>query len=518
MSRLRRNLLHLISGTLVSRGLGFVRELVAASVFGASTAMDLFVVALTIPTFFRRILGEDVVERAFMPPFKAALTRGDHAGAWRLLAACLNWMVLAAVLLTAGLYLVTPVIIGLLAPGLAPELVPAAIRMTYWILPFTVIIALAAFVGGLLNIFELNRPFSFAPAMLSVGVIAGIYCLEPVLGMYALPAGYLLGAAGQLLVQLPFCRHRVIRDSQPAYRATLATVDPAFRKVWTETRMLCARSGIDKSVEIADRVLASFLASGSISALWFAQRLLQLPLAVFGLAIGRALTPYLTEKHAEADDSRLVTGIDHGILLNLTLLLPATAGGIALAPELVRAVFGRGAFDASAIGMTVAALVAYLVGLPAMGVNSLLMRVFSVRQENRFVLKVGWWMALVNIGLGLLLVRTPLRHAGLALASSAAFAVSALMLYRELSRVLPGLPTARLLGDAARLSLATAAAAGAGYLCRHAVGRLLPGTSVWESAVHLGAGGLTVLLVYAAGLCLVGPPRVRSFLLRRRGD
>ncbi|MDZ7262841.1 MAG: hypothetical protein ONB05_12150, partial [candidate division KSB1 bacterium] len=208
--RIFRNLLDLVSGTLISRVLGFLRELVTATYFGTGKAMDLFVIAFTIPTFFRHILGEDVVERAFMPPFKKLISQKKYGSAWRLLSSCLNLMLAVLIVVMVLLYLVAPIIVRLLAPGLEAAIYPQAIKMTYWILPFMLLIGLAAFVGGILNFFEMNKIYSLAPVMLSVGVMIGIIVFKPILGMYALPAGFLLGGLGELVIQLPFLFKRQI--------------------------------------------------------------------------------------------------------------------------------------------------------------------------------------------------------------------------------------------------------------------------------------------------------------------
>ena len=303
--RIFKNHFHLASGTFISRIIGFMRELITAAYYGTGPAMGLFVIAFTIPTLFRQVLGEDVVERAFMPPFKKLISQQKYFRGGQLLSSCLNLMILALISLMTVLYLIAPLIVKLIAPGLAEDLYPKAVIMTYWILPFMFIIGLAAFVGSLLNFFEMNKIYSLAPAMMSFGVIFGIVFFKSFLGIYALPAGFLLGAFLEFAVQLPFLfKHKIRKKSQGHYFTVINLHEKELQKVTRESGFIFLKSLLDKSVEIVDRMLASFLITGSIAALWYAHRLLLLPVAISGLAISRSLIPYLTEKKALKEGRR----------------------------------------------------------------------------------------------------------------------------------------------------------------------------------------------------------------------
>ena len=452
--RVFKNLVDLISGTLFSRIMGFLRELVTASYFGTGKAMDLFVIAFTIPTFFRRFLGEDVVERAFMPPFKRLISQKKYPQAWRLLSSSLNVMIIALIFFMALLYLFAPALVHLLAPGLDAELFPVAVKMTYWILPFMVIIGLAAFVGGMLNFFEMNRIYALAPAMLSVGIIVGIVVFKPILeshgysGMFALPAGFLFGGLLMFLVQLPFLMRRKIRvQAQARYYRGIAVDDPEFRQVSRESGFIASKSLVDKSVEIIDRRLASFLMSGSISSLWFAQRLIQLPAAIIGLSISRSLVPYLTERKALTAEDDFLNGIRLGIRLNFFLTLPVIMLIVLLNEPIINIVYRRGAFDAESVRLTSLAFWCYAFGLLGMGLNVFFSQIFSIFQKNKIPFFASIASAVVNIGLKFLLVRTPLKHGGIALASSIAFSGYALLLFYFLKKQLDGKITFGYLGQ-----------------------------------------------------------------------
>jgi putative peptidoglycan lipid II flippase len=518
MARLQRNLLHLMSGTLVARLLGFLREMVCAHAFGASRAMDLFVVAMTVPSFFRRVFGEDVVERAFMPPFKSLITREKHAEAWRLLATCLNAMTILSLLVLALLYLLAPLLVRWIAPGLEPELMPQAVKMTWIVLPFMLFIGLASFAGGVLNIFECNRVYALAPAMLSLAVITSVLTLRDKLGIYSLPVGAVTGAFLQMLVQLPTLIRAARKHPEARYHAGLYLRNPQTRSVGRESGFILLKSLVDKSVEVADRVLASWLLAGSISALWFAQRLVQLPLAVFALAISRALTPYLTEKQAEADHERFVSGIRQGILLNVYILAPVAVGALVLGDLLVAIVYERGAFDAHNTRLTALAFSAYALGLPAIGIQALLSRVFAVLQANRTVFHISVGTAALNILLNILLVKTTLAHAGLALASSISFIINAALLILLLNRRVPGaIPAGQALRDMlGGLLLALLPALLVGLLRRSDLALLTPQAGFWPRLLALAILGALFVFAYALMARFCGPRELRKLFPGKR--
>lgn len=428
--RILKNFLDLASGTLVSRIFGFLRELATAAFYGTNKAMDLFVIAFTIPAFFRQVLGEDVVERAFMPPFKNLISQKKFKQGWELISSCLNLMIIVLIVLTALLYFCAPIIVKLIAPGLADEVLPKAIKMTYWILPFMFLIGLAAFVGSMLNFFEMNRIYSIAPAMMSVGVVIGIVFFQSFLGIYALPAGFLLGAFLELIIQIPFLfTDRIRKDTSAKYYPLIHIKEKALQKIGRESGFIFLKSLLDKSVEIVDRMLASFLITGSLASLWFAHRLILLPVAIIGLAISRSLIPYLTEQRALIQNDKFMTGIQLGIQLNLTLIMPTIMILVIMAEPIISIVYERGSFDAESTRLTAIAFWCYSAGLIGLSLNAFLSRLFSIFQKNKIPFYVAIFSSILNIILNFILVKTPLKHGGIALASSIAFNASCVILF-----------------------------------------------------------------------------------------
>lgn len=428
--RILKNLIDLSTGTFISRILGFLRELVTAAYYGTGKAMDLFVIAFTIPTFFRHFLGEDVVERAFMPPFKKLISQEKYKSAWQLLSSCLNIMILALIVFMALCYLIAPLLVQVIAPGLEDQLMDKAIRMTYWILPFMILIGLASFVGGILNFFEMNKIYSIAPAFMSVGVMIGIHFFKPYLGIYSLAAGFLLGGLLEFIVQVPFLLVKKIRkNTQAKYHAQINLKEQEFRKVGRESGFILMKSLLDKSVEIVGRMLASFLVSGSIASLWFSQRLIQLPVAIIGLAISRSLIPYMTERKALLDEREFVKGIRTGITMNFALIIPSTAFMIIMNQPIVSLVYQRGSFDEESSYLTGVAFLYYAIGLLGLSLNAFFSRIFSIYQKNKLPFYVSIGSSILNIVLMFALVKTSLKHGGIALASSLAFIVNSLVLF-----------------------------------------------------------------------------------------
>lgn len=514
--RIQRNLIDLVTGTFVSRVLGFLRELVTAAYYGTNRAMDLFVIAFTIPTFFRHFLGEDVVERAFLPPFKRLISQKKYQHGWQLLSSCFNLMVIALIIVTAILYLIAPLIVKIIAPGLEPSVFPKAITMTYWILPFMLIIGLSAFVGSVLNFFEMNKIYSLAPAMLSIGVIIGVHYFRSFLGIYALPAGFLLGGLLELIIQIPFIFKRQIwKDTHGSYSPTLHLNESEMRTVSRESGFILLKSLLDKSVEIVDRMLASFLITGSIASLWYAQRLIQLPVAIIGLSISRALVPYLTEKKALVQDEDFLAGIRLGIQMNLALVLPIIMIMVAMATPIISLVYQRGHFDANSTRLTAIAFWCYSVGLLGISLNTFFSRVFSIFQKNKMPFYIAIATAVLNIILNFILVKTPLKHGGIALASSIAFSLSCLLLFYFLSKELRHQIDYRsILRDLSVISLicftiGTLIFLGYHHLLKHYLEGNI-GSLLVRNMVGLGISATVAGVLYLAAMRLIGPKEIQT--------
>jgi UDP-N-acetylglucosamine--N-acetylmuramyl-(pentapeptide) pyrophosphoryl-undecaprenol N-acetylglucosamine transferase len=420
----------MVQGNLVSRMFGFVREMVIAGYFGATRATDFFAIAFTIPTLFRRILGEDMVEKAFLPPFRQMIAAGEYRRAWILASRVFNLMMLLLLVIMGVFYLITPQLVRVIGAGLAASEFHQAEVMTYFILPFMVAIGLASYVGGLLLFLDATVTYALAPIMLSVGVIVGIIALKPYLGMYSMAVGFVLGGILQFLIQIPV----LIRSSRKSelgmgYRTNSTESMPELREVGRQSGWIFGQSMANKTVEVVDRVLASFLIPGSIAALYFAQRLVQLPNSIIGLAVGRAGVTELNDQAQREDWQGFRLTVIKGLRYNIICMVPLTVFIVALVGPITSVVFQRGAFDRSSVNLTALAFACYAFGLLGMGFWNLYSRVYPALAKNQVPLYTSLISAILNVGLSLLLVRTSLRHGGLALASSIAFTFNGVVLF-----------------------------------------------------------------------------------------
>ena len=491
------------AGTLVSRISGFVREVVVAAFFGAGTAMDIFVAAYTIPNLLCRVLGESAVESGFMPLFKGMHSRGDRPRAWLLAGRTLSGLALVLSVVVVFGIAASPFLVGVVAHGFRGEVAEAAVHMTRLMFPFGLAIGLAALLGAILLAFERYRVYSLAPVLLNVGIIASVLTLSGRIGYVSLGVGVLLGGVLQFLVQVPFVNALARQDGQRVFGAGLGWGDPDVRRVGRLTMPVVAAAAIQRVGVVVDRTIASFLVPGSISSLYYSFRLVHLPYAILALAAGRSVAPVLAEQFALGRHREFSRTVAAGTRMIFAYLAPVTVLAVMLARPIVGLVYQRGAFDRTDLAMTASAFALYSVGLVAMGVVFLLVRAFAARLDTKTPVKVSIAAFFLNVGLNLALVRTPLRHAGLALASSLAFAAHAVVLYSLLNRRMEaaGAPVrwSDLTAPTAMILAACAVEAAVVWVVQRLLGMRFAGVPLlnWTLTVALagGAGGTAYLYV-----------------------
>ena len=429
-----RGFAHIGTGTLVSRASGFAREVVTAALFGAGTSMDIFVAAFTIPNLLCRILGETTVESAFMPLFRGLHAKGETARSWRLASRTLVNLTVALVVVVLVGIAAAPLLVRIVAHGFQGEVAEATVFMTRLMFPFGLFIGLAALMGAVLLSFRRYRVYSLAPVLLNVGIIVSVLALAGRLSYVSLAVGVLVGGALQFLVQLPFVARLAARDGERLLRRGAGLDDPDVRHVAGLSGPVVVAAAIQRVGVVVDRTIASFLVPGSISSLYYSFRLVHLPYAILALAAGRAVAPLLAEQHALGRHEEFKESLLSGLRMNLTFLTPVVLLTVWLARPIVGVVYQRGAFDEGDLAMTASALAMYSVGLVGMGAVFLLVRAFAARLDTKTPVKVSVVAFFLNVALNLLLVRTPLKHAGLALASSISFSVHAAILFVLLNR------------------------------------------------------------------------------------
>ena len=412
--------------TLISRLLGFIRDLVIAMQFGATSVADAFFVAFRIPNVQRKILGEGAVSAAFIPVFTEIRKRHGEADAWKMTANLFN--ILLTVLITSSLALAifAPFIIMVFAPGFIaiPDKFDLTVLLTKWMAPYLLFIGLAVFCMGILNTYNIFALPSISPAILNICMIAGALIIspqleEPILG---LAFGVVLGGFFQFVVQIPAvykCGFKFIpaikwKCSELA-RVTKLMIPAIFGLAVYELNML------------VDTLLASLLPEGSISFLYYGNRLVQLPLGVFGVALGVAILPMLSHQVANKDLSEMIKTIAFGIRLILFITIPATIGLIILRFPIVNTLWERGEFVRLTTEGTATALLYYSVGLCAFCGIKVIVPAFYSLQDTKTPAKIGIYSMILNIVLNLILMG-PLKHGGLALATSIAALFNVILL------------------------------------------------------------------------------------------
>ncbi|MFO7897815.1 MAG: murein biosynthesis integral membrane protein MurJ [Planctomycetota bacterium] len=457
--------LRLLVGTLGSRALGFVRLLLMARFFGGRGATDVFFVAYLIPNLFRRALGEQAVESAFLPVFKSLVARGERRAAWRAARVTLKWFVLALLAAAGFCFLFAPQLVGwVLAPGFDRAMASDAAALGRLMCPFMVIIGLAAFCGALLLAHDRALAYSASPILFNVGWIGGMVLLHRRLGTYSLAVGVLAGGVLYLAATVAALAAARRRGGVPAVRVPAAGWSDRYaREAFRAAGPVCLAALIARCATAVDCAVASTLPSGAVSALRYAMPLVLLPFALFGLSVGRAALVPLSEHAGRGDLGRFEDAAGQTMHLGLLVLVPLSLGTVLLAEPLA-GVFRAGKFEADEAQMLTTAVRCYALGLVAMGFVSIFSRAMYALKDTRTPLKVAAVALLTNAVLSILLARTPLGHGGIALATAIAMSLQAALLFVAMRRALrrggAGGALGRLCRPVARIVVGTVVMAG----------------------------------------------------------
>ncbi|AMO22037.1 murein biosynthesis integral membrane protein MurJ [Ramlibacter solisilvae] len=413
--------------TLASRITGLVRELLMAATFGASGLTDAFNVAFRIPNLFRRLFAEGAFSQAFVPALAHSKEQDGEAATRRLIdgvATALAWaLMLTCVLGVAG----APLLVWALASGLkgTPHSFDAAVFMTRWMFPYIGFMSLVALSAGILNTWKRFAVPAATPVLLNLVMIAAAWLGAPWFGrlgiepIYAMAGGVMLGGVLQLAVQVPVLRRLGLlpRIGLSWQALKQAVVDPGVRRV--ATMMVPALFGVavaQISLMINTQI-ASWLQPGSVSWLTYADRLMEFPTAMLGVALGVVLMPQLAVAHADQDGQRYSAMLDWGLRLVVLLAVPCSVALLVFNVPLVATLFHYGAFkdhDVRQVGLALAGYGAGLVGLVAIKV---LAPGFYARQDMRTPVRIAIVVLVITQLLNIVLVPW-LRHAGLALSIS----------------------------------------------------------------------------------------------------
>ncbi len=505
---------------MASRLLGLVREQVIAYLFGASHAVDAFNVAFRIPNLLRDLFAEGAMSAAFIPTFTRYLSTRGKDDAWRLGGIVLTALIVSTLSLAAiGMVFAEP-IARLFAGAFAsvPGKLELTVLLTRVMLPFLMLVAVAAAVMGMLN--SLNRFFvpALSPAMFNVGTIVCALLLVPAMprlgqpGVLALAIGTIVGGFGQIAVQWP-----VLRAAGFRYRPRLDLGDEGLRTIFfLMIPGVVGLAGVQINLFV-NTVLATGQGEGAVSWLNYAFRLMYMPIGLFGVSVATAALPSLSRQAAEDDLAAMRATLSNGLRLMLMLNVPATAGLIALATPIVALLFEHGRFTPADTAATAAALVCYAIGLVGYSAVKLAVPSFYALKDTRTPVAVSLTAVAVNIALNLWLVRV-MGYRGLALGTAVAAVVNGALLLLLLRRRLGGLDGTRIAIAFGKITIASIAMAVAAWAVAHQVEALLPGTSIPRLLVRVGvaiASGVVALALSARLLRIAEFERATELLWRR---
>ena len=429
---LLRALATVSSLTLLSRILGYLRDFFIARVFGAGLATDVFFVAFRIPNLLRRLFGEGAFSQAFVPVLAEVRNRQTPEET-RALVDCVSTALFLALLVTAALGVAAaPLLVYLSAPGFAADAAKFALavellRITF---PYILFISLVALAAAILNTWSRFAVPAFTPVLLNVSIIVAIVFFAdrfdpPVL---ALAWAVFAGGFAQLALQLPFLA-RI--GMLPRWRMNLK--HPGVVRILKLMAPAVFGVSVSQVSLLINTVFASFLVTGSVSWLYYADRLMEFPAGVLGAALGTILLPSLSKYHADGAPGEYARLLDWGLRVTLLLALPAAAALAVLAMPLIATLFHYGRFSAEDAWMTREALVAYSLGLVGMILVKILAPGFYARQNVVTPVKIGLVTLAATQAMNLVFIG-PFKHAGLALAIGLGACLNAALLYRHLRK------------------------------------------------------------------------------------
>lgn len=422
-----------VSGmTMISRVLGLVRDMVIARVFGAGAGTDAFFVAFRIPNFLRRLFAEGSFSQAFVPVLTEYKTQREHDEVKKLADDVAGTLGGLLFLITLVGIIAAPLLIMVFAPGFLDEphkydLTVEMLRITF---PYIFFISLTAFAGGILNTYGRFGVPALTPVFLNLSMIGAALWLAPRMDdpVVALAWGVFVAGIVQLLFQVPFL-YRLRLLPRPRWGWAQEGVQRILKLMLPSL----FGSSVAQVSMLIDTVIASFLVAGSVSWLYYSDRLVEFPLGVFGVALATVILPSLSQKHAQASPLAFSHTLDWGLRWVMLVGMPATVALLILAGPLLVTMFQYGKFGAHDVEMSSRSLMAYGLGLLAFMLIKVLAPGFFARQDTRTPVRIG----LIALGIGLvvkLVLVFPLAHVGLALSSSLVAFLNAALLYCALRR------------------------------------------------------------------------------------
>jgi putative peptidoglycan lipid II flippase len=442
--------------TFFSRVLGFIRDIVIAQIFGTGLAAQAFVVSFRIPNLMRELIGEGATNAALVPVFSEYVVRKEKKEFWSAVHTLLSIFFPLLVLITVAGIISAPWIVKIIAPGFLKDLAKfnLTVRLTRIMFPYLVLIGLTAYAMGILHTFKSFTAPALGPCLLNISLILAVlflrfYFHEPI---YALAIGVLAGGLLQLIIQLP----PLYRKGFAFQHFKLQFKHPAVSKA---TKLLLPRafgSIIYQLNVFLDTICASLgfiVGEGAVAALYYANRIVQFPLAIFGIALSTAILPIMSRQAARRDTGTLKDTLSFSLRNIFLIMLPSSIGLFLLSHPIIKILFQRGSFSSYSTSITSWALLFYSLGLTSYGGVKILSACFYSLQDTRTPVKVTASCLIINLVLNILLM-WHLKVGGLALASSIAATINFLWLFRILEKKIGRLDRRRIGKSFLRILLA----------------------------------------------------------------
>ena len=440
--------------TAISRCLGFVRDIVIANFFGTSLAAQAFFVAFRIPNSLRDVVGEGAMNSAIVPVLTEYKAKGNESEFLRVSKILFNISLVSLSVLTILGIIFSPLIVRLMAPGFVrePSTLALTIRLNRIIFPYLIFIGLTAYTMGILNTLKHFAAPAFGPCFLNLALIGAALWLCPKFGVIGLVAGVLVGGVLQLLLNLvTMYRKGVTVNFKDGF------AHPAVKKIGMLLIPRAFGSAIYQVNIFVDTMAASLawiVGAGGVAALYYANRLLQFPLAIFGLALAQAALPKLSEEFSTNNIPRMKDTLAFSLRTTFFVMIPASFGLALLGMPIIKILFQRGEFNAYSTCITESALFFYSFGLFAYSGVKLLTTCFYSMHDTRTPVKTAFAAVLINIIL-ILILMWPLKLGGIALATSVSATFNFVALYILLRRRLGRLHTKEVADSFARILLSS---------------------------------------------------------------
>jgi putative peptidoglycan lipid II flippase len=480
------------AATLLSRLLGFIRDAVIAWYLGAGYNSDAFIAAFRIPDLMRKLLAEGSLSSAFVPVFTECLVHRGRSEAFHLARATLRALSVFLLGATIAGMLLSPWLVRIIAPGFTDDKLSLTITLTRIMFPYIFFVGLVALFSGILNALGHFVAPALAPVLLNLAIIGSVFLIAPSMSkpVSGLACGVMMGGVLQLVLQLPFLVQKGFRFWENA-----KMIHPGLSQIVPLVPPVILGSSVYQINIVVSTLLGSLLPEGSVTYLYYADRLVQFPLGIFTIAAATAILPSLSRQAAVKDFEALKTTLSQAVKLVFFITLPAMVGLIVLREPIVALLFQRGEFDAQASRLTSQALLYYCLGLWAFSAVRMVVATFFALQDTRTPVYMAVIAIIFNVVLGVVLMK-PLAHGGLALATSLASILNLGLLVAALS--------ARL-GSLGWKSMTVS-------IGRTMIGSGVMGLAVWTAALVMvpGEGRTLSGLIWgllgsmATGLCIYG--------------